>query len=440
MRRVTVTIADGDIWQAPAGVRRVEALIQTPMSDQVIYAGRTSLHAIDYSGRVWATGDNSSGRLGDGTVVHKSSPVLVLGSLRVKEIQGSLGSTHFLTYDGQIYGVGGSAYVGDGTTVSKSSPVLVVGGHQWLRLAESRSPLMAGALDVNGNAYTWGPNNTGRLGVGDTNGRSTPTLVVGGHTFTHLALGFASCAGLKANGEVWTWGLNASGTLGTNNSDTSAAVSSPVLVTGGHSFARLVAGFLNFFGIKDDGEVWGWGSNGGGSLGSSQDPSTTAAVSSPVLVAGGMKFSELWGGVNYQFGRNIADGQIYCWGANTSGQLGDGTTVSKSSPILVAAVQDFVKLSAAFGVAGVKADGTLWTWGSNEAGQLGLGDTVPRSSPTLVTGGNLYGGPSRGVSVPVEVTPGQNYAVSISNKRVRLGNVFIGFDDGGSQVLLSYYV
>ena len=82
--------------------------------------------------------------------------------------------------------------------------------------------------------------------------------------------------------------------------------------------------------------------------------------------------------------------QLWAWGNNSSGQLGQGNTTNRSSPVQVGLLTDWSVVSGGNSVAAIKTDGTLWTWGGNFYGQLGLGDTTSRSSPVQVGSGTNW--------------------------------------------------
>ncbi|MBI4705937.1 MAG: RCC1 repeat-containing protein, partial [Deltaproteobacteria bacterium] len=134
--------------------------------------------------------------------------------------------------------------------------------------------------------------------------------------------------------------------------------------------------------VKADGTLWCWGSNGCGQLGDG----TTQDKSSPVQVlALGTSAVAVAAGCDYTCAVK-ADGTLWCWGYNYYGQLGDGTTQDKSLPVEVKALGKTVA-AVAVGerhTCAVKTGGTLWCWGYNGTGQLGDGTTQDKTSPVQV--------------------------------------------------------
>jgi alpha-tubulin suppressor-like RCC1 family protein len=133
--------------------------------------------------------------------------------------------------------------------------------------------------------------------------------------------------------------------------------------------------------IKTDGTLWAWGRNLDGELGDN----TSVNKSSPVQIGVLTNWSQVSAG-NAQTTAVKTDGTLWTWGNATDGRLGNNTnTVNKSSPIQVGALTNWSQVStgSAFTVS-VKADGTLWAWGRNGDGQLGDGTVILRSSPVQV--------------------------------------------------------
>jgi len=126
-------------------------------------------------------------------------------------------------------------------------------------------------------------------------------------------------------------------------------------------------------------ELYAWGSNTNGQVGDN----TQVTRSSPVQIGALTDWSQVSAGIVSASVKT--DGTLWTWGANSSGQLGDGTTTARSSPVQVGALTNWslVATSSAFCLA-VKTDGTMWSWGINTQGQLALGTAVNQSSPNQV--------------------------------------------------------
>ena len=334
----------------------------------------------------WTWGCNSFGNLGDYSNVSKSSPVSVVGGFTDWcQVSAGRATSFGVRTNGTIWswGYATTGQLGDGTMVSKSSPVSVVGGFtDWCQV--SAGECHAVAVRSNGTAWAWGYNAFGRLGDGSSLAKSSPVSVVGGFTdWCQVSAGYAHTSAVRTNGTLWTWGFNGSGRLGDN---TVVDRSSPVSVVGGFTdWCQVSAGNAHTAAVRTNGTIWAWGCNGTGRLGDN----TTTNRSSPVSVVGG--FTD-WcqvstGGVHTAAVRT--NGTIWSWGANNAGQLGDNTIVSRSSPVsVVGGFTDWCQVSAGCGHStAVRTNGTLWAWGCNNCGQLGDNTIVSKSSPVSVVGG-----------------------------------------------------
>jgi len=144
----------------------------------------------------------------------------------------------------------------------------------------------------------------------------------------------------------------------------------------------LAAGDAHGLAARPDGVVWAWGANSAGQLGDG----TTTARSIPVMVTGLTGVRAVAAGSHHSLAL-MTDGTLRAWGSGAQGQLGDGQTDTRTMPVAVASLSNVVAVAASgqHSVA-LTADGLVWTWGSNNNGQLGDGTTTPRLVPVQVTG------------------------------------------------------
>lgn len=328
--------------------------------------------------QLYSWGLNSSGQLGLGDTVNRSSPVQVAGD-NWSKITGTNASIAIKT-DGTMWSWGGNfnGSQGQNDTVTRSSPVQIGALNTW-KTASSVNPISA-AIKTDGTLWMWGTNGDGQLGQNNTINVSSPVQVGALTNWNEVSSGYA-CFAIKTDGTLWSWGKNTAGQLGVNNTANS---SSPVQV-GALTTWYQVSGSGDFFclAIKTDGTLWAWGSNNNGQLGLGD----IVNRSSPVQVGSLTTWANVSAGSNFNFCAAIkTDGTIWSWGDNTFGQLGQSDTVSRSSPVQVGALTNWEIVSATEtnGCRAIKTDGTLWSWGANGSGQLGLGNTINRSSPVQI--------------------------------------------------------
>jgi alpha-tubulin suppressor-like RCC1 family protein len=148
------------------------------------------------------------------------------------------------------------------------------------------------------------------------------------------------------------------------------------------STGAIAGGYGHIVALKADGTVWTWGDNYSGQLGdttlvSRRDPRAVAGITNGAAVVAGRAHTLLL----------KVDGTVWSWGANDRGQLGTGDTTSTTAPGLVSGLTGVVAIAAGeYHSVALKGDGTVWTWGYNFYGQLGDGSTTQRSMPAQVSG------------------------------------------------------
>lgn len=361
---------------------------------------------------VWSPfcwGSNVAGQLGSGTAVERrSSPSLVLAlfdnALLLPSSVTSGGDHSCARTDRSVRCWGSNAFgqLGAGSANSNGPLAVLTAASDLVLLGDSHSCALA-AEAIN----CWGYNGTGALGDGTTSNRTTPAPVnlmgvsgrvdaIGaGDGFT---CAMASSAPLAGPSKIYCWGLNVQGQVG-DGSATNRTL--PVLVPGipfqtVNFPGKLAVGYAHVCAIVTEavtpgpggagggrtyGKAYCWGNNDSGQLGDG----TTMSRTSPVLAAGGKLFYSLTLGGSHSCG--VATDGLYCWGANADGQLGSGTFDPGSTTLRPLGISPGTYESLTAGrnhTCGIRSGGVAYCWGRNSSGQLGDGTTTNRAVPTAV--------------------------------------------------------
>jgi alpha-tubulin suppressor-like RCC1 family protein len=240
------------------------------------------------------------------------------------------------------------------------------------------------ALSADGTVRCWGDNNLGQLGDGSYTSSATPVQVSGILTARAISAGWYHTCALLADQTVRCWGNNGFGQLGNASTSTS---STPVVVSSLSGATAVVAAGYHSCALLTGGAVRCWGSNQNGQLGDG----TLTTRTSPVAVSGLSSGATALGAGGSHSCAVVAGGTVRCWGYNGSGQLGDGTLTTRTTPVTVSGLGGAVALGALgeSHTCAAISDGTARCWGSNASGQLGNG--IPNDSATPVTVSGLAG-------------------------------------------------
>jgi alpha-tubulin suppressor-like RCC1 family protein len=281
----------------------------------------------DASVRCWGSGQR--GQLGNGAAVQRHTPVVVTGLSGVVQVVAGNVHSCALTATGAVrcWGANSAGQLGDGTTTDRSIPVDVVG------LGSGVAAITAGfqhtcALTTAGGVKCWGRNNWGQMGNNDVNNTqfTTPVDVTGlgaGVLAVDADVGDTVCA-LLSGGSVKCWGLNANGDVGDGTSGTTRRL--PVDVVGLSSGVVAIAAKCAV--LAPARALKCWGTNASGQIG---DGTTTARTTPTAVVGYASDTRQARGPGSHRCGISVS-GALQCWGSNTSGQLGDGTTTARLVP------------------------------------------------------------------------------------------------------------
>ncbi|MBV9215617.1 MAG: hypothetical protein JO053_05520, partial [Acidobacteria bacterium] len=247
--------------------------------------------------------------------------------------------------------------------------------------------VMLAAPSTEGQIRGWGYNATGQIAIGNnTDPQPNPVTVASVPDAVEIRAGDSHTLFLKANGTVAAAGLNTDGELGNGNID--SGVSSPTAVSALTGVIHIGAGGFHSAALRSDGTVWSWGFNQFGETGNGTTATSGCSCTpSPAQssIAGVVSIS-------LGFDHTLAlksDGTVWAWGFNGDGELGDGTTTNRSSPVQVglgvANFNNIIAISAGeMHSLALKGDGTVWVWGFNGDGEIGNGSTSgPQFSPVM---------------------------------------------------------
>ena len=387
---------------------------------KVIYISAGSYHsiAVNSNGDLYSWGWNGQGQLGNGTNTDSNVPLPVrtagtpMAGKKIVHVStgGNFykGSSLALSSEGKVYswGANDQGQLGNGTAINSNLPVEVktegtpMAGKKIIQTAIGVTHSMA--LDSEGKVYSWGENVNGLLGTGDAIPTLSPVLVRTGGTpmegkkIVQISAGGAHSMALDSEGNIYAWGWGGEGQLGNGENNNSNV---PILVkkegTGleGKTIKKVMAGGMFSMVLTSDGSLYSWGKNNYGQIGDGTTNNYNLAVAvktegTPMAGKTVVDFSIS----NEHAVALTSDGQIYAWGRNESGQLGDGTNTASTLPVAVRTVgTPFAGKKAVQVVAGgwegahslaLGTDGTVYSWGRNLNGQLGDQTT---NDTTIVT-------------------------------------------------------
>ncbi len=395
--------------------------------------------ALKEDGTVFCWGLDDKGQLGDGLNADRAAaaPVLAVsvGAAFTQAASQSIavGGHHTcaIRVDGTVmcWGYNANGQLGDGSTVNSSTPIAV-------NIPGGVSAIAAGfyhtcAIKTDGSPICWGLNQQGQLGNGLTTNSATPVAVNITGGVTAISAGYdKTCAirsgsgevvcwgeyntiitptnipggaiavsvgsnfvcAIKTNGSPICWGYNGNGELGNGTSTSSYVTPVGVNISGGVTALSASRGD-HACAIKTNGDVTCWGAGSSGQLGNGQSNSYEV---NPTLTSNGNGFASIASGNSNTCAIKAANGPLFCWGYNSNGSLGNGTNLSSNVPVAVNIAGSLTAIaSGAQHSCALKADGSIMCWGFGMFGQLGNSAYTASNIPVPVQGITVLAAPAR---------------------------------------------
>ena len=352
-----------------------------------IETGTNLALAMGSDGNLYSWG-NTSGLGRDPKITPVDRPGIVTPPTGVSftQISGGLGHLLALGSDGNLYsgGYNSSGQLGDGTTTTSSGTlrkvIMPADGTKFTRISAGFTYSLA--IGSDGNIYSWGNNTYGQLGNGTNDNNFTPSKVslpTWAPKFTQISAGNGHSLALDSDGNLYSWGVNYFGQLGTgNNNAVQLTPSKGSMPADGTKFTQISAGNYHSLALGSDGNLYSWGYNSKSQLGRSISGTADSTPRKVNLPAGVSRFTQVIAGGDHSLALG-SDGNLYSWGDNTNGQLGrvtsgtqDGTPGKVAMPAGVTITQASAPgmFSGDFSLA-LGSDGNLYSWGYNSASQLG---------------------------------------------------------------------
>jgi hypothetical protein len=247
----------------------------------------------------------------------------------------------------------------------------------------------AAAILHDGSVWTWGRNDFGQLGINSLTNRSTPQRVPDLDCARAISLGSDFTLVLLDNGSVWGWGNNSSGQLGISNTGSTTYYTTPRQIIAG-GIGSISAGYQFALALATNNTLYSWGHDFDGELGINAPGALQFSPAVVTLPTGAGAIAEIHADLEHSVALSTT-GQVYTWGQNNFGELGNGTTTSSYVPVAISTTQPVVQVATtALSTLCMLNNGATYFWGSNNAGQRGI------------CGGSLiYLSPTAGPSFPV---------------------------------------
>lgn len=337
---------------------------------------------------VLAWGTNAFGELGDGTTADSSTPVVVKlpAGYHYTIVRCQLFSLA-LTTSGRVFawGLNRDGELGDGTTTSRLTPVRVKLPAGVKAMAVRAGTNFVLAMTTTGKLLAWGNNSVGELGNGSTKSRRLPVAVKlpKGVTVKAISAGDDNGLALTTTGRLLSWGGNDAGQLGDGKTK-GRLVPGLVKLPAHTTVTSIAAGDNVGLAATSAGRLLAWGANGQGELGNGT--TTSRSMPGPVRLPRGTKVVAASAGLLHVLALT-AGGRVLAWGYNVAGQLGNGSTTNSHVPVWVklpGGVKVRALAAGKYYSMALTAGGRILAWGDNGSGELGSGSISSSDVPLSV--------------------------------------------------------
>ena len=284
------------------------------------------------------------------------------------------GAFHSLVIiDGSLWawGANSDGQLGDGTTEQRSRPIQVGTDTDWASVHIGMNHTVA--LKTDGSLWAWGRNEHGELGDGTTQNRASPVQIGIDTNWASVSVGENHNMAIKADGSLWAWGRNSHGQIGDGEVSRLGQyvnVLEPIQIGADTDWVRVMPSGLRTMALKEDGSLWFWGSDLGVSFGNGSpyfySPSSPSQLhNAPIQIGTYEDWIRMLEPGRWHTEFLIKDdGSLWGWGYNSFGQLGDGTTIDRDTPVQIGICTDWVDITLGDTRAvAIKDDGSVWSWG-----------------------------------------------------------------------------
>ena len=323
---------------------------------------------------LWTWGYNVNGQLGLGNKTNKSIPQIILRSTEIKHFALGYKNSFVIKKDGTLWSWG-EDQLGFENTNSLNFPQQV--GFDTIWESISAGYLHVVAIKKDGTLWAWGYNWYGQLGLGNTNYYNIPQQIGSDSNWSKVCAGVYSnfTIAIKKDGTLWSWGANEYGQLGLGNT---IKYLTPQKVGSDSNWSKVSAGQVHVLALKKDGTLWAWGGNYWGQAGLGKNSSYQ--YNTPQQVG----TDTIWSMIAAHYGHSVAlkkNGTLWSWGGNNAYELGQGNRTNYFYPKQIGKDSQWSYTTSNFAI---KKDGTLWAWGGNYVGQLGFKNGNFISTPKMV--------------------------------------------------------